>query len=224
MAWLRLVNFESTVVWRSYSRLALPVMVVALWAIFLQEPAIFRRAGLDFAWASSDRLVLLLELAVPLAWALRRSPTCRDLESRYSRQPIRSLIARAAGVSLASVIIGAAGVGASFTLDSILSGPPSSSGPSVSFFRVLLCAMPLGPLAFVLAPLPGARCQPLLWLVCLACSVGVLGRGLPLPLDVVLNLSVFSDAIDASLILPFCLATVGCYLAAIAVSVRPLRR
>lgn len=152
---------------------------------FLQESAALRRLGLEFAWGSCRDAVVAATLALGVAESIRWTPERDSWELRASRgapfYTVQRILASLLGLSL----VAGTSTLLLLTLERILVGASASGEGWSCLWQTLAIAVPLAawtPAIGAIADRLGLS-RTVLWALTIAASCGVLGLGVPLPLD-----------------------------------------
>ena len=184
---LRLVLDETRLLHRSVWRWVLGVFVPVILLLRLQEPAFFRRAGVPIFWSGVQAILVMFLALLPLAWILGRGDEGSRWTLRHTLRP--TAITAAASTAIfaygmaAAVVLLASG----YTLDRLLGQSP----PAALLLRAPIAhGVFLLPLAALAPALHhgriGSTATVVVWVALLGTSLGLFGRGFPVPADTVL--------------------------------------
>lgn len=150
----------------------------------MQEPSMFLSQGVPFFWPSIQALICSLLLLLPWVWSVSRGAAAGSWLRRHASRPLRACLSCWIGICLEGLLLLGVILGFSITVKRMLGDPDilaSSLGVLRAATGVLLSSAALAPGLSLLGL--GTTGTTLLWLILIATSLGVLGWGVPLPLD-----------------------------------------
>jgi hypothetical protein len=152
---------------------------------FVQESAALRRLGLEFSWGSCRDTVIAVTLAYCVADSLRWLRERDRWELRTAPRPLFHTLVRILASFLGACFVTAASTLIIITLERILVGSSPGSPGWTCMGQALLLAVPLAAWAPAVAGVSDRLDLPrtVVWALTIATSCGILGPGIPLPLD-----------------------------------------
>ena len=173
----QLVLFEIRLLNRSHGPWVLVLLLLWTGAAWLQEPAVFRRHGVQLLWSGAAAGSLAASFLLPLPWILahREGHETRFLEGVRGAQ--QSVITAIMGLWIYSVAIMVAAGALCFTLDSISGFEPPDRLPESALHLAGLAAGAAAAAPAVARNPGGALVGTLLWV--LWCTALLLFSGVP---------------------------------------------